>query len=209
MASCISDTGEADHVAFSLPVTRLVELPDTFKAIAAGSHDPENAVRWQRISGPALRTKGAYLHEYGSWLFSASEPTAPVQTFFRQGSRRPSQSFVRDPFPDGHNASSEVSRAVHEHKLSIGPPCFGLRVGLRLSTPNSGSASVYGSHAGNIEADGEGAKEVFCRYDKRCHCGDIERQHDVRRYMPLEWLIVIGQMRLTPRNVLWWDGYYP
>jgi hypothetical protein len=94
-------------------------------------------------------------------------------------------------------------------KLSIGPPCFGLRVGLRLSAPNSGSASVYGSHAENIEADGEGAKEVFCRYCKRCHCGDIERQHDVRRDMPLEWLIVIGQMRLTPRNVLWWDGYYP
>jgi hypothetical protein len=80
MASCISDTGEADHAAFSLPVTRLVELPDTFKAIAAGSHDPENAVRWQRISGPALRTKGAYLHEYGSWLFGASEPTALAPT---------------------------------------------------------------------------------------------------------------------------------
>jgi hypothetical protein len=123
----------------------------------------------------------------GFWCFRADRVgTHQFKLFSGKGADAPANHFVRDPFPDGRNASSEVSRAVHERKLSIGPPCFGLRVGLRLSAPNSGSASIYGSHAGNIEADGEGAKEVFCRYGKRCHCGGIGRQHDVRRDMPLE-----------------------
>jgi hypothetical protein len=51
---------------------------------------------------------------------------------------------------------------------------------------NSSSASVYSSHAGDVEDNGEGVKEVFYRYGKRYHCGSIERQHDVRRNMPLE-----------------------
>jgi hypothetical protein len=41
-----ADTRSADHAAFPLPVTRLVELLEYFGAgnpIATGSHGPENA----------------------------------------------------------------------------------------------------------------------------------------------------------------------
>jgi hypothetical protein len=42
-----TDTRKADHAAFSLPVTRFVELPEYFRGgspIAIGFHDLENAV---------------------------------------------------------------------------------------------------------------------------------------------------------------------